>query len=155
MIDYIRAVQSRIRLNRLGFKQRKDFFFPDGMGGKLRIDRLILGQREIYLMIDMPYEGNIFCADNIDEWTQLIKGKSFTFENPLNHLDIIINTIAGSIPVPVCGYLYFGHRASFPKGRPARVLRYDSLPEALLPPRKSEPEQAVVDAWNDLIARGV
>jgi hypothetical protein len=82
-------------------------------------------------------------------------GKSYSFENPLNHLDITVNTVSAAVSVPVDGYLYFGHRASFPKGRAHRVISHDRLPEALTPPRKSKPDTAVVDAWNDLLDKAL
>ena len=155
LFDYFKGVKSRRCLNRLGYRQRRDFNYPDGMGGKLKIDRLVQAEHGISLVLYMPYEGNIFCADTIDEWTQMTGGKSYTFENPLKHLEIVVNTLAEDISVPVHGYLYFGHKASFPKGRPDRVISYDRLPEVLTPARKSKPDAAVVDAWDDLVARGI
>jgi len=153
--DYFQGFKSRRCLNELGYQQKRDVFYPDGMGGKLKIDRLVQGQHGISVVLFMPYEGNIFCADNIDEWTQMTGGKSYSFENPLNHLDITVNTVSGVVSVPVDGYLYFGHRASFPKGRPRRVISHDCLPEALTPPRKSKPDAAVMDAWNDLLEKAI
>lgn len=153
--DYFQGVKSRRCLNRLGYQQRRDFFYPDGMGGKLKIDRLVQGQHGISVVLYMPYEGNIFCADNIDEWTQMTGGKSYSFENPLNHLDITVNTVSEAVPVPVDGYLFFGHRAGFPKGRPHRVISQGRLPEALTPPAKSKPDAAVIDAWIELLDKGI
>jgi hypothetical protein len=136
-------------LNRLGIKQLAHFKCADGLGGYFDIDRLVLRQDGISLIIVMRYPGSIFCADNIDEWTQMLEGKSYRFENPLVALDYQIKAFSDHVPgVAVDGYLFFDHRASFPKGHPARVITLDAIPDALQKIKKQKAEASVAAAWD-------
>ena len=78
-----------------------------------------------------PYVGNIYCAERIAEWTQVIGQKSFKFENPLFELDNQLTALTLALGnVPLKGYLFFSHSAVFPKGHPDSVLQPDSIPRA-------------------------
>ena len=79
-----------------------NFKFPDGLGNYFTVDRLILRQDGISLLVFKQYPGSIFCADGIDEWTQMLAGKSYRFQNPLIDLDFQIKAISSFVPdVPV------------------------------------------------------
>jgi len=146
-------IKIRYRLNHLGLKQAADFSFPDGMGNHFNIDRLVMRHDGISLLVFKPYSGSIFCADDINEWTQLLAGKSYRFANPLVELDYQIRTISAFIPgVPVDGFLFFDHRARFPKGHPERVIHFDKIPDALHRDRQQKPQASVESAWEKLFA---
>ena len=143
--------KTRYRLNRLGFEQKVNFQWPDGMGHHFTIDRLILRQDGISLLAYKQYPGKIFCADNIDDWTQMLGQKSYRFKNPLSDLDDQIKAISASIPdVPVNGFLFFDHLAEFPKGHPDRVIYLESIPAELTPGKDQDVKASVMSAWTQL-----
>ena len=138
-------------LRRAGIKQYRDFHCPDGVGGKYKIDRLILRPDGITVLMYMRYEGNIFCGENIDQWTQLLGGKSYSFANPLMMLDYQIAAVKALVPGnDVDGYLFFDHRAHFPKGKADRVIQLDNMPDSLLSNRGRRPDDKLMAAWKKL-----
>jgi len=144
--------KTRYRLNRLGFKQKTNFQWPDGLGNYFTIDRLILRHDGITLLVYKQYPGKIFCADNIDDWTQMLGQKSYRFKNPLGDLDCQIQAISACIPnVPVNGFLFFDQLAEFPKGHPDRVIYLKKIPEELRRDKNLEVEESVLSAWKQLL----
>ncbi len=143
--------KTRYSLNRLGFEQKVNFQWPDGMGHHFTIDRLILRQDGISLLAYKQYPGKIFCADNIDDWTQMLGQKSYRFKNPLSDLDDQIKAISANIPdVPVNGFLFFDHLAEFPKGHPDRVIYLENIPAELKPGKDQDVKASVMSAWTQL-----
>ena len=141
------------RLKRLGIKGISNFEFPDGLGNHFTIDRLVMRHDGISLLMLMQYPGSIFCADDIDEWTQLLAGKSYRFKNPLIELEYQVKAVSARVPdVNVNGFLLFDHQARFPKGRPDRVIGLDSLPASLKRDGKKQVHASVESAWEELCA---
>jgi len=146
-------VKTRYRLKRLGYKQLSNFQCPDGLGHYFTIDRLILRHDGITLLVSKQYPGKIFCADNIDDWTQMLGQKSYRFKNPLDDLDYQIKVISARIPgVAVNGFLFFDHQATFPKGHPERVIYLDKIPDELKRSNNVKVETSVMSAWEQLTA---
>lgn len=139
-------------LNQLGIKQLADVQWPDGMDHYFSIDRLILRKDGISLLMYIRYPGKIFCADNIEEWTQMMGQKSYTFDNPFNELNYQINTLSESIPgIPVNGYVFFDHLSEFPKGRPDRVIHHKEIPEELKRNKEDSVQENIASAWEKLL----
>jgi len=146
--------KTRRCLNRLGHKQISNLKWPDGLGNFFSIDRLILRPDGITVLNCSQYPGKIFCADAIDEWTQMVGQKSYRFENPLRELDLQIKAISASIPnVPVDGFLFFHHLAEFPKGHPERVIYLENMPAELQKDNKTEVDASVDAAWNEILMK--
>lgn len=144
-------VKTRYKLKWLGYKQISNFQCPDGLGHYFTIDRLILRHDGITLVVSKQYPGKIFCADNIDDWTQMLGLKSYRFKNPLDDLDYQIKAISALIPgVPVNGFLFFDHQATFPKGHPERVIYLDKIPDELKRSNNVKVETSVMSAWKQL-----
>lgn len=144
-------IKTRYRLNRLGLKQITNFQCPDGLGYYFNIDRLLMRHDGITVLAFKQYDGNIFCADHIEDWTQMLGGKSFHFKNPLFDLDNQIKAVSACIPnVPINGYLFFGHQSAFPKGHPDRVIHLKRIPEALKRGKKPKAEAFIISAWEKL-----
>jgi hypothetical protein len=144
--------KTRYRLNRLGLKQIANVQWPDGLGHYFTIDRLILRNNGITLLVYKQYPGKIFCADHIDDWTQMLGQKSYRFKNPFYDLDYQVKTIASCIPgVPVNGFLFFDQLAEFPKGHPDRVIHIKNIPEELKQNKRPQVEKSVLAAWNKLL----
>ena len=145
-------VKTRYRLNRLGLKQIADFQCPDGLGNYFTVNRLVMRHDGISLLVFKPFPGSIFCAEDIDEWTQMLAGKSYRFKNPLIDLDYQVKAVSACVPgVPVNGFLLFDAQAEFPKGHPDRVIRTDSIPEALKQNKQVKVQPSVDAAWGTLL----
>ncbi len=143
--------KTRKSLNRLGIKRLVNFKCPDGLGYHFIIDRLILRQDGITLLLYKQYPGKIYCADDIDQWTQVLGRKSYRFDNPFYGLDCQIKAVSEFAPnVPVNGYLFFDHLAEFPKGKPSRVIQINEIPEELKLNKKEKADKSVMLAWKKL-----
>ncbi len=139
------------RLGRLGFKQISGFRCPDGLGGHFIIDRLILRRDGISLLVFKCYPGKIFCADQIDDWTQMLGKQSYRFINPLYELECQIKAVSACVPdVPVNGFLFFDHLTEFPKGHPDRVIHPKNIPQQLVRNKQDKVEGAVLAGWEKL-----
>ena len=141
-------------LNRIGSEQIRDLVCDDGLDGFFRIDRLALTRDAILVISYKPFGGNIYCAEHISEWTQVIGQKSYKFENPLFELENQLTALRLLIGnQPLRGYLFFEQSALFPKGHPDSVLNNDSIPADFLR-ENCEPANAEIQAaWSILKSR--
>jgi len=136
-------------LNRIGSKQIRNLVCADGLDGYYRIDRLALTRDAILLISYKPYGGNIYCAERISEWTQVIGQKSFKFENPLFELYnqlTALRLLVGNAPLH--GYLFFNRSALFPKGHPESVLNPETVPARFLAENCEPINPDIQAAWN-------
>ena len=140
-------------LGRIGSEQIRGLVCDDGLDGYYRIDRLALTPKAILLINYRPYVGNIYCADSISEWTQVIGQKSFKFENPLFEIENQLTSLRLLIgDVPIRGYLFFNHSAEFPKGHPDSVLTPDNIPAEFLATGNDGVPAEIRAAWELLEA---
>jgi Nuclease-related domain len=113
----------------IGIKRLRDIFIPDGMGGEIHIEHLLLTVRGILVLNVKPYEGVIFASDRMDQWTAIGSSGRSTFPNPLSSLYDRIAAVRQLVrDIEVAGFVVFSSQADFSKGRPADVL----LPQDLL-----------------------
>ena len=148
-----REWRQRRELDRLGCEQILNFRCPDGLDGYYHVDRLVLTGSAILLINHKPFGGNIFCAERIDQWTQVIGRKSFKFDNPLfdlHHQQSALQALVGKAELRA--YVYFDPSASFPKGHPPSVLRHDNIPQAYLGANCQHPRPDIQVAWERLKA---
>jgi len=139
-------------LDKIGIKQIKNAVCADGLDGDFEIDRLAMLHDSILVIAFRPYSGNIYCAESIPEWTQLLDQKSYKFKNPLFELGNQVTAIRNYLPgISVQGVLIFDYSASFPKGQPERVMRLDNIPEYLLHANCPEPRLEVLKSWDALL----
>ncbi len=145
-------VKTRRCLNKLGYKQIANFKCPDGLGHHFIIDRLILRKDGISLLLYKPYPGKIFCADKINDWTQMLGMKSYRFKNPLYDLEHQIKAVSACVSkVPVNGFLFFDHLTEFPKGHPDRIIYLENMPQELKRIKRDEVDASVMSAWDNLL----
>ena len=139
-------------LNRIGINQIKNFVCFDGFDGSFKIDRLVMLHDSILLIAFKPYSGNIYCADSIPEWAQVVGQKSFKFANPLFELENQVTAIKHLIPnVLVRAVLFFDYSARFPKGHPDQVLNPDNIPENFIRSLCPEPRNEIQKSWEILL----
>jgi hypothetical protein len=135
------------------FEYLRDVLVPDGQGGALHVDFLLLTARGC-IVIDMRnIAGNIFGGDQMTEWTVMHREQRYTFANPQTGLYDRIAVVRALIAeMPVEGRVVFAPRGRFPKGLPRYTLMLGSL-GAEFPPAEREQSGAVPEVWRSDWAR--
>lgn len=129
----------------------KSVLLPDAIDGSTYIDWLVLTPRGILVIVQKPYKGIIFSAENISHWTQVIDKRSYNFDNPLRQLELDVVTIKTMIPgVPVKGYVVFDRDSFFPKGKPKLVLTLNEVKQNISVFREGEISEKLLEAWKVL-----
>jgi hypothetical protein len=134
----------------------RDVLIPDGSGGQLHIDFLLLTGRGLLVIDYRDVEGVVFGGEHMREWAVMNGNDRTTFLNPLEALyDRIaaVRLLAGEAPVD--GRIVFTGRSKFPKGRPPRVLRLDLLESEYPPavPGTTHPAERYRAAWEQVAAQ--
>jgi hypothetical protein len=147
------------RLERIGFEAAHQVLVPDGMGGYIHIDHILLTLRGVLLLDTRRVAGLIFGGDQMSDWTVMGRGRRFTFDNPQPALYDRIAAVKALVgdDVPVEGRLLFSNHGRFTKGKPKYVLMLDGI-EVEFPAvdrgQKDFPEYAAyMDAWNRLVSQ--
>jgi hypothetical protein len=119
----------------IAFDHAQDVLLPDGMGGVMHIDYLLLTSRGLLVVDLRDIAGNIFGGDQMTEWTAMEGARRQTFPNPQGALyDRVaaVRSLAGELTVE--GRILFTRRGRFPKGLPRWTLMVDSLRTEFPPP---------------------
>jgi hypothetical protein len=117
-----------LRLERIAYDAAHQVLVPDGMGGFIHIDHLLLTQKGLVVLDTRRVVGVIFGGDQMSEWTVMSRKQRFTFDNPQPSLyDRVaaVKMLAGDAPVE--GRLVFSNQGKFTKGMPKWVLMLDDL----------------------------
>ena len=148
----LRAYQRRARrksllarLERVALAAAHQVLVPDGMGGFIHIDHILLTPRGILVLDTRRVAGLIFGGDQMSDWTVMGRGHRYTFDNPQPALyDRIaaVKAVVGEVPVE--GRLLFSNVGKFTKGIPKWVVMLDGI----------EVEFPVVDRGNQIFAPG-
>jgi hypothetical protein len=148
-----RSWRKRRLLNRIGIQQKHNLIYSDKLDGSFKVDRLILLKDSILLMSLKQYSGNIYCAEKIAEWTQVIDQKSHQFHNPLFELEHQISALQSIVPgVTVKGALFFDDTVTFPKGHPKNILHQGNIPDDYLTQfEEMDAAYSVLKAWKTLV----
>ena len=127
-----RAERERLaRIDSVCFRRLSSVLVPDGSGGQLHLDHLLLMPRGLLVIAERDLEGVIFGSQLMDDWALMPTGRGarITFANPLRPLFdrlAAVGALAGT-GVPVEGRIVFPDGAQFPKGHPPMVLRDSSF----------------------------
>jgi Nuclease-related domain len=146
------------RLERVAFQAVPQVLVPDGMGGFIHIDHLLLTRRGVLVLDTRRVAGLIFGGDQMSEWTVMGRGQRFTFDNPQPALYDRIAAVKALVgDVPVEGRLLFSNLGKFTKGKPKYVMMLDGI-EVEFPvvdrANTAFPEFAAYsNAWTRLIAQ--
>lgn len=126
-----------------------DVLVPDGNGGGIHLDSVLLTPRGVLIVDWREMAGNVFGSDAMSEWTVMDGQRRYTFANPqalLYDRVAAVKAIAGDIPVE--GRVVFAARALFPKGLPRLTWRESDLsPDVLLGDRRHA--EQVVTPWRE------
>jgi hypothetical protein len=161
----LRAYQRRARrrallarLERVAFAAAHQVLVPDGMGGFIHIDHLLLTPRGVLVLDTRRVAGLIFGGDQMSDWTVMGRGRRYTFDNPQPALYDRIAAVKALVgDVPVEGRLLFSNAGKFTKGFPKWVLMLDGI-EVEFPAvdrgMRSSPAFAhFAEAWGGLIGQ--
>lgn len=138
-------------IRRLGKASMHHVSLMDGADIPLYIEYLILRPTGLLLLIVKPFRGNIFAAEKIENWTQVVRHHSFKFANPLYELETTLQALRGMLPkVVVHGLVVFAQGASFPKGKPEQVGNFEELKAMADKPERGEIPESLQQAWDEL-----
>lgn len=123
----------------------QDVLLPDGMGGQIQVEHLLLTGNGLLVIDVKAFEGTIFASERMAEWTVIGEKGRFTFPNPLGTLYDRVAALKQLVrDVPVTGLVLFGERADFSKGRPRDVLSHAELMEQYARPEQADLERLLV-----------
>jgi hypothetical protein len=160
----LRAYQRRARrkallsrLERVAYASVHQVQVPDGMGGFIHIDHLLLTPRGVLVLDTRRVAGLIFGGDQMSDWTVMGRQR-FTFDNPQPALyDRIaaVKAVVGDVPVE--GRLLFSNVGKFTKGIPKYVMMLDGI-EVEFPPVDRNAQSSTTfakfaEAWGRLTAQ--
>jgi hypothetical protein len=146
------------RLERVAFAAAHQVLVPDGMGGFIHIDHILLTPRGIVVLDTRRVAGLIFGGDQMSDWTVMGRGHRYTFDNPQPALYDRIAAVKAQVgEVPVEGRLLFSNVGKFTKGIPKWVVMLDAIEvEFPVVDRGSHvfPDaEQYTDGWNRLTAQ--
>ena len=122
-----------------------DVLLPDGMGGQIQLEHLLLTGSGLLVIDVKTYAGTIFASDRMAEWTVIGANGRFTFPNPLVTLYDRVAALRLLVrDVPVDGYVLFADGADFTKGRPRNVLLPAELAQRFAKPDGQDLERLQV-----------
>lgn len=125
-----RRAQARLEaaICAVGLESMRDLLVPDGMGGTLHVDFLLLTPRGLLVVDLWDVAGNIFGGDQMSAWTVMSGARRSTFLNPQGAMYDRVAAVKGCAgDVPVEGRMVFTRRGRFPKGLPRWTMAVESL----------------------------
>jgi hypothetical protein len=119
-----------------------DIVLPDGLGGQIHVEYLVLTARGMLVIDIKRFEGIIFASDRMNDWTVISKAGRYAFPNPQGTLYDRVAAVKRLVrDVPVEGFVLFAAGADFSKGRPKDVLLPAELSDGYKKPERSEIER--------------
>jgi hypothetical protein len=132
-------------LEAVAIERLQNVLLPDGMGGHIEIEHLLLTGQGLVVIDAKSFAGTIFASERMAEWTVIGKQGRFTFPNPLGTLYDRVAALRQLVrDVPVAGHVLFGGGADFSKGRPRDVLSAAELVELYRRPEQPDLERLLV-----------
>jgi hypothetical protein len=132
-------------LEAVAIERVQNVLLPDGMGGHIQVEHLLLTGQGLLVIDAKSFAGTIFASERMAEWTVIGKQGRFTFPNPLGTLYDRVAALRQLVrDVPVAGYVLFAGSADFTKGRPRDVLSAAELVERYRRPDQADLEPLLV-----------
>lgn len=101
---------------------------PDGMGGQIYLEHLLLTPRGLLVLDVKDVSGIIFGSDRMDEWAVIDGDRRYTFRNPQSALYDRVAAVKSLVrDVPVSGRIAFTSKGRFTKGTPKAVTMLEAL----------------------------
>lgn len=144
------SVRIQKALKKISHDMLQDIYLPDGMGGHIHIDVLLLTSRGLIILDVKDVPGTLFGSEKMTEWVTMSHRRRHTFRNPLPGLHdrlAILRAIVRDVRAE--GYVVFTERGKFTKGKPSGTLMLGELVEKIGPAGNEFP-QAFAPAWQQL-----
>jgi len=117
----------------------RDVVVPDGIGGFVPVDALLLRDRKLYVLDIRDVEGAVFGSEKMDIWTAMGR-KRYQFNNPIRPMHDRVAAVKYLVPgAEVMPRILFTSRGHFPKGRPDGVQLLEEFAQPLLRPTPKKP----------------
>jgi hypothetical protein len=140
-----RGPELKQALEAVAIERLQNVLLPDGMGGHIQVEHLLLTGQGLVVIDAKSFAGTIFASERMEEWTVIGKQGRFTFPNPLGTLYDRVAALRQLVrDVPVAGYVLFAGGADFTKGRPRDVLSAAELVERYRRPEREDLERLLV-----------
>ena len=132
-------------LEAVAIERLQNVLVPDGMGGHIHVEHLLLTGQGFVVIDAKSFAGTIFASERMAEWTVIGKQGRFTFPNPLGTLYDRVAALRLLVrDVPVAGHVVFSRGADFTKGRPRDVLSAAELVDIYRRPEQADLERLLV-----------
>ena len=129
-------------LRAVAVERLENVLVPNGMGGHIQIEHLVLTAYGILVVDVKPFEGIVFASDRMNDWTVMGRQGRFGFPNPQSTLYDRVAAVKQLIrDVQVTGYVLFPDVADFSKGRPKDIIQPRELAERYKKPDRSATEK--------------
>ncbi|HLW74722.1 MAG TPA: nuclease-related domain-containing protein [Gammaproteobacteria bacterium] len=133
-------------LRNLADRLIRDVIIPDGVGGFVPVDALVLRDRKLYLLDIRDVEGAIFGSEKMDIWTAMGRRRRYQFNNPIRPMHDRVAAVKYLVPgVEVVPRILFTSRGHFPKGRPDGVQLLEEFAQPLLRAKRKGPVEVAED----------
>lgn len=143
----------------IAFERIDGLVVPNGDDGEIQIDHLLLTAQGLLIIDVKDVVGTVFGSDKMQDWTVINDERRFTFANPQPALYDRIAAVRAIVrQVPVTGRILFLDGASFTKGVPALVVKYDELLEEFVEEDKTSAKmkvEAFKPHWERIRSRAV
>ncbi len=101
---------------------------PDGEGGELHLDHVLLTDRGIVVVLVKQVSGTVFGSDRMDDWTVIDGDRRHTFANPQGPLYDRVAAVKRIVrEIPVEGAVLFPETARFQGGTPRHVATAEAF----------------------------
>ena len=131
-------------LQRVAKEADRNLMIPDGMGGQIQLDYLLLTSKGILVLDMRDAPGVVFGGDRMDEWAVMGPAGRYGMKNPQEALfDRLAAVRALAEGVPVSGFVVFTDSSKFTKGTPSHVLTVGQLEEKFATGSKSADDKSL------------
>jgi hypothetical protein len=114
----------------------RDAIIPDGIGGFVPVDAIVLRDRRLYVLDIRDVEGAVFGSEKMDVWTAMGRKGRYHFNNPLRPMHDRLTAVKLLAPgLEAASRILFTSRGHFPKGRPEGVQLLEEFAQPLLRPK--------------------
>ncbi len=140
-------------IDSLGAPSLHKVVLPDGIDGLAFIDYLLLTPKGIVVLSLEHREGLLFGGSRVDQWTQVINGRTQKFANPLyTHPHQRQAVEWNTEDITTHGWVVFSNAGQFQKGIPEGCCMIDELPAKIAPllDASAEVPKPLREAWAHL-----
>ncbi|MGH8279316.1 MAG: hypothetical protein ACRETQ_07105 [Gammaproteobacteria bacterium] len=144
ILDRLQAANLRRRTRRtlrnVADRLMREVLLPDGIGGQIGVNALLLRDGRLYVLGILRADGAIFAGEKMDNWAVIDKQQRDRFRNPLHRMHDQAFALRALTPeLPLEPRVLFVGRGYFPKGRPQGVQLFAEFAAPLRRGGKSKP----------------